>query len=44
MAQADRTLGLVAMLAARSRRAIAIDLALADQLVIGREQVVDPRH
>src|SRR5690606_22691877 len=44
VAQAHRALGLVAMLAARTRRAIAIDLALRDQRVVTREQVVDARH
>jgi hypothetical protein len=44
MAQADRALGLVAMLATRPRRAIAIDLALRDQLIVAREQVVRARH
>ena len=36
--------GLVAMLAAGPRCAIAIDLALRDQRVVAREQVIDARH
>src|SRR5690349_7205752 len=42
--QTNRALGLVAVLPAGSRGAIAIDLGLRDQRVVAREQMIGARH
>src|SRR5207247_9649160 len=44
VAQADRALGLVAVLAAGTRSTVTIDIRFRDQRVVGDQQMIGARH